>query len=237
MTVTGCASKKYVSQQINPVNQKLNHYEKDTNGKIAWLNNKVDTNVSALNERISTTDQRVSEVSSAVQSAQGTASRAMETADANKAAIEETNTAITDVKDSMNYKLVDRTDVFFAFDKATLEPKAKTELDSIAAKIQGMPRAVVEVAGFADPVGTTKYNLDLSRRRAWVVQRYLVQHNVPARSIHVVGLGQEPTPPGMETPEASSVGKEGAHPHALERRVAIRLFGAGSLTGTNESQQ
>jgi len=78
LAAPGCATKKYVSKQINPVNQKLNQYEKDTNGKIAWITNKEQTDVSALNERITTTDQKVAEVSTAVQEAQGTASRAME---------------------------------------------------------------------------------------------------------------------------------------------------------------
>src|SRR6185369_9353469 len=94
LATSGCATKKYVSKQINPVNQKLNQYEKDTNGKIAWITNKEQTDVSALNERITTTDQKVAEVSTAVQEAQGTASRAMETADANKVAIGENTTSI-----------------------------------------------------------------------------------------------------------------------------------------------
>src|SRR5215471_2899613 len=85
LAASGCATKKYVSRQINPVNQKLSQFEKQTNGKLAYLTNKQQNDISQVNERIATTDQRVTEVANAVQSAQGTASRAMEAADANRA--------------------------------------------------------------------------------------------------------------------------------------------------------
>jgi OOP family OmpA-OmpF porin len=236
LATSGCATKKYVSKQINPVNQKLSQYQKDTNGKIAWITNKEQTDVSALNERITTTDQKVAEVSTAVQEAQGTASRAMEAADANKVALSENTTAINSVKESMNYQLVGKGEVFFAFGKATLLPSAKAELDTVASKVQGMPRSVIEVAGFTDHIGTRKYNDELSRRRAWAVQRYLVEHNVPARSIHVVGLGEQMNPPpdGMATDMTAST-KTGKR--ELERRVCIRIFGAGELTPTDENRQ
>jgi len=232
----GCATKKYVSKQINPVNQKLAQYEKDTNGKIAWIANKEQADVSQLNERIATTDQRVAEVAATAEAAQGSASRAMEAADANKGRIEENATAITNVSNSLNYQLVDKSEVFFAFNKTTLTPQAKTELDALAAKVQDMPRAVIEIAGFTDPRGGPAYNFDLSRRRAWTVQRYLVEHNVPARSIHVIGLGEEAAPTGMEVTKTASHGNK-ADTYRLERRVCIRLFGAGNLSATNPTQQ
>jgi outer membrane protein OmpA-like peptidoglycan-associated protein len=234
LAAPGCATKKYVSQQINPVNHKVDQVAKDTNGKIAWLTNKESNDISQVNERIATTDQRVAEVSDAVQAAQGTASRAMEAADANKTQIAENSAAITNVSNSLNYQLMGTSEVLFAFNKATLTPQAKTELDAIAAKVQGMPRAVIELAGFTDPTGTDRYNLELSRRRAWTVQRYLVEHNVPARSIHVVGFGKEPPPEGMGIVTQVSNTRNKTKTYHLERRVCIRVFGAGELTGTTQ---
>jgi len=231
LAASGCATKKYVSRQINPVNQKLSQFEKQTNGKLAYLTNKQQNDISQVNERIATTDQRVTEVANAVQSAQGTASRAMEAADANRASIEENSTAITNlntnVTNALNYQLVGKAEVMFAFGKATLTPSAKTALDEVATKVQGMPRAVVELSGFTDRVGSTNYNLDLSRRRAWAVQRYLVEHQVPSRSIHTVGLGKD-TPPSPDTP---------VKPNQQKRRVTIQVFGAGELPSGTPSQQ
>jgi outer membrane protein OmpA-like peptidoglycan-associated protein len=234
LATSGCASKKFVRQQVNPVNQKLAQYQKDTNGKIAWMTNKQETDMSQVNERIATTDQHVADLSNAVQSAQGTASRAMEAADENKLKAEENATAISNVANSLNYQLVDKADVMFGFNRATLTPKAKTELDEIASKAQSMPRSVIELAGFTDPVGSANYNLALSRRRAEAVERYLAERNVPIRSIHIVGFGKGPAPEGMGV---ETQGTSRTQARQMERRVTIRLFGAGDLSGSNPSQQ
>jgi outer membrane protein OmpA-like peptidoglycan-associated protein len=234
LAAPGCATKKYVSQQVKPVNHKIDQVAKETNGKIAWLTNKQANDISQVNERIATTDQRVAEVGEAVQAAQGTASRAMDAADANKVRIEENSAAITNVSNSLNYQLTGTSEVLFAFDKATLTPQAKTELDAIAAKVKGMPRAVIELAGFTDPRGTDRHNLDLSRRRAWAVQRYLVGRDVPARSIHVVGFGREAAPEGMGPIKEVSNPHNREKTYKLDRRVTIRVFGAGELTGATQ---
>ena len=234
LAASGCASKKYVSRQIAPVNQKLGQFEKQTNDRLAWLNNQMKTDVSQLNERISTTDQNVAQLSTAVQSAQGSASRAMEAAEsaktANAAAIENLQ---SDMSNALNYKMIDKTEVLFGFNKTNLTTTAKSTLDEVATKFKSMPRGVVELAGFTDPIGGSKYNLDLSRRRAWAVQRYLVAHDVPLRSIHMVGLGKEEGPAEF-APENS--GSTRSDRNRAARRVNIRVFGAGDITSSGESQ-
>jgi OmpA-OmpF porin, OOP family len=239
LAASGCATKKYVSKQVNPVKQQLSQYEKQTNDKIAWMTNKEQNDISRVNEHIATTDQRVAEVAtaaqeaaSAAQAAQGTASRAMEQTDANKTSIEANATAIQGVTNALNYQLVEQSDVWFAFNKATLTPAARDALDKVIAKSQDMPRCVIELSGFTDRVGSVGYNLDLSRRRAWSVQRYLVEHKIPARSIYVVGLG-EANPGG----ESSRRMHARAKPDRMERRVSIRVFGAGELATTTGAQQ
>jgi len=148
MCGTGCASKKYVSKQVNSVNQKLAQFENQTNDRIAYINNKqqadmaqlneritaadqrasaTDQTVSALDQRLSATDQKMSEVASSVQESQGTAARA----------IEEANTKSNDA--TISLQLVDKADVMFAFNKATLTPAAKATLDEVASKCRSMP--------------------------------------------------------------------------------------------------
>jgi outer membrane protein OmpA-like peptidoglycan-associated protein len=238
LAASGCATKKYVSKQISPVNQRLGQFEKQTNDRIAWLNNKEQNDISQLNERLATTDQKVSEVAGkvadvagAAQEAQGTASRAMEasaeTATANSEAIKKVE---SNVNNALTFDLAEETNVMFGFDKANLTPSAKAKLDEIVTKVQALPRAVVEVAGFTDQPGSRNYNLGLSRRRAWAVQRYLVEHKVPPRSIHVVGLGEDAPP---EYP-ASGMHKGR---DAMARRVNIRVFGAGEIASADRSTQ
>ena len=198
LATSGCATKKYVSQQVSPVNAKVAKLQKQTDERIAYLNNQQKSDMSQINERLATTDQKISEVAQAAHEAQGTASRAMEESEAagakNSAAID---TLGSGVANALNFQLVDSGDVMFAFNKATLTPQAKTELDAMAQKALAQPRTVIELVGFTSRVGSPEYNLGLSRRRAEAVQRYLVQQKVPLRSIHVVGLGQEAPPEGM----------------------------------------
>jgi OmpA-OmpF porin, OOP family len=127
--------------------------------------------------------------------------------------------------------------VTFGFDKSTLTPSAMATLNEVAMKAQSLPRVVIEVAGFTDPVGSKAYNLGLSRRRAWAVQRYLVSQKVPVRSIQVIGMGKDQMAPEhlagtMET--TANMSK--AERHEMERRVYIRVYGAGDLTSGSASR-
>jgi outer membrane protein OmpA-like peptidoglycan-associated protein len=235
LATTGCATKKYVRQQVSPVHQQVATLQKQTNDKIAYLTNKEERDISQANERISTVDQRVSQVAEATQQAQGTASRAMETADGNSAKI---TTLTAGVANALNYQLADKADVMFAFNKAELTPQAKQTLDEMISKSQSMPRAVFELAGFTDPRGSKNYNFALSRRRAEAVQRYLVLQKVPPRSIHIVGLGKDTPPPDLQPENPVSASASKAERYHADRRVQIRLFGAGDITeGTASREQ
>lgn len=241
LATSGCASKKYVSKQVTQVNTRVSQLEKQTNDRIAYLNNKEQSDISQVNERIATTDQKVTEVAAMAQQAQGSAARAEEGVESNRSAIASTTTKVDTLADgvanALNYQQVEKGDVTFGFNKATLTPDAKIVLDAIAAKVQALPRAVVELAGFTDKVGSPNYNLGLSRRRAEAVQRYLVMQKVPLRSIHIVGLGEEAPPEGLEGDIAAM------DPNATKtqlnraaRRVHIRVFGAGDITQGSASR-
>ncbi len=241
LAATGCATKSYVRNQVAPVNKSVATLKTQTNEKLAYVTNKENSDISAVNERISTTDQKVAEVASATQEAQGTASRAMDASEGNSSKIAANSEAITTlgsgVANALNYQLVEKADITFGFNKATLTPEAKAALSQIAAKMQSMPRSVVELAGFTDRVGSQNYNLALSRRRAEAVQRYLVQQKVPLMAIHIVGLGKEAPPEQL----AADVAAVDAHPSKAElerlaRRVHVRVFGAGDITASRSEQ-
>lgn len=213
LAVTGCASKKYVRRQVQPVHQQVATLKKETNDKISYLHRKEERDISQANERIASTDERLN------QTAQGTASREMDMAEFGSY-----------VANALHYQLMGRADVMFAFDEATLTPAAKRKLDEIVSKAQSTPRTVVEVAGFADPRGSQDYNFALSRRRAEAVQRYLVMQNVPPRSIHIVGLGKDTPPPDFRPTNHLPANATRAERYQAARRVQVRLFGAGNIT-------
>jgi outer membrane protein OmpA-like peptidoglycan-associated protein len=235
LVTSGCATKKYVRMQVNPVNQRVSHLETRTNQQIAAVSSKEQSDISQVNERISTTDQRVTQVAAAAQQAQGTASRAMDEATANSEKVAANSAAIntleSGVANALNYQLVEKADVTFALNKSILTPEAKIALDQVASKMQTLPRAVVELVGFTDQSGSKNYNLALSRRRAEAVQRYLVMQKVAPRDIKIVGLGEETAPEGLEAElQAVDPNPSRAAVNRLARRVHIRVFGAGDIT-------
>lgn len=234
LATSGCATKKYVRQQVTPVHQQVASLQKQTNDKIAYLNNKQERDISQVNERIASTDERVNQVADATRQAQGTASRAMDTADANTTKITDLQTGVAN---ALHYQLMEKADVTFGFDKSTLTPEAKRALDEIASKVQATPRTVVELAGFTDPIGSQYYNYGLSRRRAEAVQRYLIHQNVPARSIHIVGLGKDVPLPEFAPQNSLPENAPRAKRYQADRRVQVRLFGAGEIPGGTASRE
>ena len=66
--------------------------------------------------------------------------------------------------------------VQFEFDSATILPSAREQLDALAEGIRMLPagRSVI-IEGHTDGVGSDQYNLDLSRKRAEAVVRYLTE--------------------------------------------------------------
>ncbi len=78
----------------------------------------------------------------------------------------------------------------FDFDRATLRLPAP-KLDEIADTLKANPQvANVRITGYTDRIGSPKYNLGLSQRRANAVRDYLVQHGVDASRLVAVGKGE-----------------------------------------------
>lgn len=234
VATSGCATKKYVRNQVTPVHQQVAALQKQTNDKISYLNNKEERDISQVNERIASTDERVNQVAQAAQQAQGTASRAMDTADANSTKISDLGAGVAN---ALNYQLMEKEDVMFGFNQATLTPAAKQALDAIVTKAQAAPRTVIELAGFCDPRGSKNYNFALSRRRAEAVQRYLVLQKIPPRLIHIVGMGKDTPPSDLEPENSVPSGASKAERYQAARRVQVRLFGAGDITTGTASRQ
>ncbi|MEH6436264.1 OmpA family protein [Massilia sp. DD77] len=78
----------------------------------------------------------------------------------------------------------------FNFDKAEIIlPSPK--LDEIAAALQADPSVTdVDVTGYTDRLGSEKYNLALSERRANAVRDYLVSKGVDANRLKAYGKGE-----------------------------------------------
>jgi len=78
----------------------------------------------------------------------------------------------------------------FQFDKAELR-MPQTRLDEIAAALQAdMSITDIDVTGYTDRLGTTKYNQKLSERRAVAVRQYLIGKGIDGSRLKAVGKGE-----------------------------------------------
>jgi OOP family OmpA-OmpF porin len=81
-------------------------------------------------------------------------------------------------------------DTLFDFDKATLRPKGKEVLDELASVLSGATYDTILAIGYTDPIGSEKYNLKLSERRAASVKAYLQSKGIATEKITTEGKGK-----------------------------------------------
>ncbi len=81
-------------------------------------------------------------------------------------------------------------DTLFAYNKADLKAEGEAALDELVSKIAGVDVEVIVTTGYADRIGSDKFNLELSQRRAESVKAYLVSKGVDASLIQAEGRGE-----------------------------------------------
>lgn len=106
--------------------------------------------------------------------------------------------------------------VLFDVDSAELTAQARSILSNVASQVASQPNASLSLEGHADATGAEDYNLDLSKRRARTVSRYLVGKGVKqSQLVGIDSFGE--TSPAQDN--SSSSGR------AANRRV--ELYGKG----------
>ena len=80
--------------------------------------------------------------------------------------------------------------VYFAFDKADLNPATRNVLSANAAKIL-KSNAKIKIEGNCDERGSAEYNLALGERRAKSAMKYLTTLGVPAKRLTTISYGNE----------------------------------------------
>ena len=90
------------------------------------------------------------------------------------------------------YKQLQDVSVTFGFDKSTLTPSDKKDLDALAANLTGTKGYILQLTGGTDSVGSAEYNYKLSERRADAVVTYLAgKYNIPPHKFYLVGIGKD----------------------------------------------
>ncbi len=87
---------------------------------------------------------------------------------------------------------INNTEVYFDFDRTALKAEAKAKLNKIAQVLKSKECTVelIFLSGYADPRGSSSYNLGLSSRRAIAVKRYLQSIGVTNVQIKEQGFGE-----------------------------------------------
>ena len=101
--------------------------------------------------------------------------------------------------------------VLFDFNKSNIKPGAYPFLDAAAEVFNMNPGMNVQIQGNTDNIGTEKYNMKLSLRRAKSVMSYLVNKGVAESRLSIRGFG-------FSRPVATNDTEEG---RALNRRVEL----------------
>lgn len=214
----GCATKKYVAQQTDPINAKVNEVGKQAQNTQKQLETD-EPKISAAAEKADSADARATD-------AIGRADAASKKSDQVKSDLtsqfrSELSERIANIDD---YKPAGDATVLFKFNSAQLTAEAKQQLDQLgSSKMGSVKRYFVAIQGFTDKTGDAQYNLELSRRRAEAVQTYLVaQHNIPVYRIQIVGLGKDKPVNDEKTRDDRQ----------KNRRVEVTIFSADSGQGT-----
>jgi outer membrane protein OmpA-like peptidoglycan-associated protein len=110
--------------------------------------------------------------------------------------------------------------ILFDFDKYTLTGTAMTELERLASIMKQYPSVEFEIIGSTDAIGSSNYNLVLSRKRAVSVVDYLHSRGISKSRFKASGVGEikavalSKKPDGTDLPEGRK----------YNRRVDIRLL-------------
>ena len=115
-------------------------------------------------------------------------------------------------------------DTLFDFDKATIKPEGKVALDNVIKHAQGIKVEIFAVIGYTDRIGSDKYNLALSDRRAQAVKAYFVSQGVPADAIITQGRGKA-NPVTGDTCKGQ-VGKKLISCLQPDRRAVVEIIGS-----------
>ena len=196
LTVTGCASKKYVQEQVA-------NSESVTNGKIG----EVQTSVEGNQKEITALHQTDAEMQKQLDKLSATAKEALDRA--TKAGKLAEGTFIAEI-------ILTDEDVRFGFDNYKLSDEAKAALDGFASKvIKKNVGAYLAIQGYTDNIGSESYNLSLGYKRAEKVMKYLAsEKGFPLHRMNVTSYGEY-------KPIADNSTREG---RAQNRRVALVLM-------------
>ncbi len=223
----GClATRKYVQTQavapldtrIQGVDKKIDTKTSELDSRITDVDHKAEQGIATATNKADTADQNAQKANQAAQGAQQTADKGVTLA----------NQTQQEIDNIDNYQSVKSETVHFDFNRADLTDEDKQQLDTLTQTLSSLKHYAIAVQGYTDATGPKQYNLDLSRRRADSVVRYLTEsEHVPLVKIHVLGFGED-------QPAADNKTRDGRKEN---RRVEVRIMAPQTAQASTPQQQ
>jgi outer membrane protein OmpA-like peptidoglycan-associated protein len=206
------ARKKWVKRQVDPIKDRTNELDqlqsKNAND-IKDVDTRSQAGIQGAMTAAGTADQHAQDAATRANSANTLAGNASTKTDALHGTVSNLD----------QYQQVTSAAVPFTAGRTTLGPKAKADLDDLAAKLGGEKGYILEVQGYS------RAGVPNSQAMADSVVRYLVtQHQVPIYRIYRTGLGKQ-----------KDVAAEGDKPVVNGVRVTLLHNSLATMDGTNSS--
>ncbi len=227
-----CATKKHVREAIAPVQGQVNEVSKKTETNTTAIGD-LDRNVAKVDEKAMEADRKAGSAGESARMANQAADKAQQSANGAQQLAQQSLTKTGQLETAMgnmekdNFQLASTEKVYFKTNHAELTTDEKAKLDSAVQSVTTAKNYVIEVEGYTDQTGPKSMNLDLGRRRAESVVRYLtVEKNIPLRKIHDVGVG-------ADFPNAVNKTRDDRKEN---RRVDVKIYTLGNAGTTAQLQ-
>ncbi|MCY1229081.1 Outer membrane porin F [compost metagenome] len=102
--------------------------------------------------------------------------------------------------------------MYFDFNSAKPTNSSLSGVDFLVKYLKANPSANAEIVGYADEIGNSDYNKDLSQRRADAVKAIVTNSGIDASRLTVIGNGED-----------ASVNKNSKEARQIVRRVTFRV--------------
>ena len=220
LMTAGCATKKYVAKVMSPLETRLGKNEAKTDSNSTEIKNvdqRASEGIDAAQSKADEASESAAKANSAAQNAQMTAQKG----------VDQANAVDQKVENADNFRMVKTQTVLFALNKSTLSDDATQQLNELAASVKGMKHYVIQVQGYTDSTGPKSFNLELSKRRADAVVRYLTaEEGIPLVKISMLGYGED----GAIAPNNTRDGRK------ENRRVDIKVLAPTWAAGQAQAQ-
>lgn len=178
--LSGCATQKYVGEQIAPVSDRITQAE----NRIG----QADSQIAKLGERATADEAKITKIEGDLSKVDAKAEQAL----ARFGNLKFQRSMVVTMKDGAN----------FDFNSAALPDEAKQAIDAFIGSIPGGQNSVFLVAGHTDDRGSEDLNYELGKRRADAVSRYLVtKKNIDPLRVVTASYGETSPIAGNDTRE------------------------------------